>query len=192
MCSLEHAMSMCSLEQALSVLAAEVCVQINPCIPSVCRNLKTTSQPPDDSVLCTWLCKDPLFFTLFKTEPSSPTLLYSHANEVLYYASVLAQLSSSCPPATGFLCQFTHDSLPEGLTPRLLVFDVLSPQIMPAAARGDFMRALSAHIPQPLCCVQWIGPRRYLSDEFIRGLPHPISGVLYLLDDPGCVGCVDV
>ena len=183
---------MCSLEQALSILAAEVCVQISPCIPAICRNLERLPPPPESDSLCTWLCKDSHFFTLFKTEASSPTLLYSHSNEVLYYASVLAQLSPSCPLATGFICQFTHDSLPDGLVPRLLVFDTISPQSMPAAARGDFLRALSAHIPQPLCCVQWIGPRRYLSGDFIKGLPHAISGVLYLSDDPGKCICVDL
>jgi hypothetical protein len=171
-----------SLDEALSVLAADICVQIAPSIATVCRTLCTYSTPNTDTH-CTWVCKDTNFFTLFKVDKSS-TLLYSHTNEVLYYASMLAQLSPSCPLNVGFLCQFTHDSLPEGLVPRLLVFDIISPTALPAEARGDYMRALATHIPQPLCCVQWIGPRRYLSDEFIRGLPHEMQGILYIGDDP--------
>ena len=174
-----------SLDEALSIITAEICLQVGQSMASICKNLTTHSLSCQDTH-CTWICKDTHFFTIFKADKNN-TLVYSHTNEMLYYASIFAQLSPSCPVNVGFLCQFTHDSLPEGLVPRLLVFDVISTSSLPPEPRGDYMRALATHLPQPLCCVQWIGPRRYLSKEFVQGLPHPIDGILYIGDDPLCV-----
>ena len=171
-----------SLDTALSVLTAEICIQVGPTIASMCRTISMGNSEAVDTN-CTWICRDTHFFTIFKSDRNQ-TLVYSHTNEMLYYASMLTQLSPSCPPSVGFICQFTHDSLPEGLVPRLLVFDVITPNPLPPGVRGDYMRALATHIPQPLCCVQWIGPRRYLSEDFVRGLPHAMDGILYIGDDP--------
>ena len=141
--------------------------------------LSTVTDVPDES-LCTWLCKDAHLFTLFKSGTDS-TLVYSHTNEMLYHASMHAQLAPICPKDMAFLCQFTFDSLPEGRVPRLLVFDVLCPS--PAVHRGEILRSMQC-LPQPLCCVQWLGFSRYLSREFFAQLPHAISGILVLQNDP--------
>lgn len=135
-----------------------------------------------DSSLSTWLCEDAHFFTLMKTDAG--TLVYSHTNGVLYYATPLAQLSVACPVNTAILCQFTVDALPppDNMVPRLLAFDVLQPS--PPAQRGEALRALSVHLPAPLCCVQWVGPRQYLTPHFVAGLPHKTKGGFTLTGDP--------
>jgi hypothetical protein len=104
-----------------------------------------------------------------------------------------AQLASTCPNDISFLCQFTFDTLPEGKVPRLLVFDVLCPQNNNQSnqsnqsnnpiQRGDILRSTPG-LPQPLCCVQWIGYHRYLTPVFFAALPHPVRGVCVLGNDP--------
>ena len=69
-------------------------------------------------------------------------------NKVLYHASPGGQLSAACPSWTGFLCQFTHDALPEGLVSRLLAFDLISDPDLPAGERGEALRAHAHHLPQ--------------------------------------------
>ena len=178
-----------SLSVALQFLAGDVCLQIGKDTLAKCRPLTLSLSPlPEiaEDALCTWLCEDTHFFTLFRSE-SDATLIYSHSNEILYYASMEAQLASTCPKDIAFLCQFTFDSVPEGRFPRLLVFDVLtSPQnsiYSNPAQRGEILRSAQG-LPQPLCCVQWIGFRRYLSPEFFSALPHPVRGVCVLGEDP--------
>jgi hypothetical protein len=172
-----------SLSVALQFLAGGVCLQIGGDTFAKCRPITFSPLPEirEDS-LCTWLCEDTHFFTLFKSE--SDTLIYSHTNEILYHASMQAQLASTCPNDISFICQFTFDTLPEGKTPRLLVFDVLpqNNQNNPIQ-RGEILRSTQG-LPQPLCCVQWIGFHRYLTPLFFAALPHPVRGVCVLGDDP--------
>lgn len=169
------------MEEALSTLCGDVCLCIGPEILSLSVPISVSPAPPQPSDTATWLCKDALFFTLFRQGGS--TLLFSHSNGVLYHASPQAQLSPACP-AVGFLCQFTRDTLPEGLVPRLLVFDVIPGRAMDALERGELLRSLAVHLPQPLCTVQWVGPSRYLTPEFMGQLPHTISGLMRLGPDP--------
>ncbi len=174
------------LSAALHVLAGDLCLQVG--YADRCRAFAISPLP---SVICpdapsTWLCHSH-FFTLFRPKGGAGTLLFSHTNEVLYHASIDAQLSQDCPADLCFLCQFTLDSLPEGDVPRLLVFD-LSNITLPALARGEMLWGLQGHLPLPLCCVQWIGPRQYLSAEFISGLPHTIRGLVALGSDPLVAG----
>ncbi len=181
-----------TLSAALHVLAGDVCLQVSAdcfsrCRPFVVqRDSGAANQQVDPEAMSTWLCEGAHFFTLFKLSGSSGTLLFSHTNEVLYHASMDAQLSSNCPPDVAFLCQFTTDSLPEGPVPRLLVFDMLASQ--PLGLRGDMLRALQGHLPQPLCFVQWIGPRQYISADFILKLPHRIKGLFAIGEDPLVAG----
>lgn len=170
-----------SLSDALQFLAAEVCLRVEAGMLPKCTPITLTPMPEiAEDALCTWLCESAHFFTLFKADDC--TLVFSHTNEILYHASAPAQLSASCPKDVAFLCQFTFDTLPEGSVPRLLVFDVLLPE--PPAQRGEKLRSLQHCLPQPLCCVQWIGYSRYLTREFIAALPHPISGIAALQRDP--------
>ena len=172
-----------TLSAALHVLAGDVCLHIGPGDVARCQLfIATPAVSICPEALSTWLCDGGHFFTLFRPLGTGGSLLFSHTNEVLYHASMDVQLAPDCPAGLAFLCQFTVDSAPEGPVPRLLVFDILSPH--PPAARGDMLRGMQAHLPGPLCCVQWIGFRRYLSREFIAGLPHRIKGVVALGGDP--------
>ena len=194
-----------TLSAALHVLAGDVCLRISPgdiekcrpfCLPSdtlssgeseLIFSAQHNTQTIRPESLSTWLCKDGHFFTLFRSE-NSGTLVFSHTNEVLYHASMAAQLSQDCPVSLCFLCQFTTDDMPGGSVPRLLAFDVMSfnknQGQMPPCVRGDMLRSLQAHLPQPLCIAQWIGPRKYLSQDFATGLPHKIRGLIALGSDP--------
>lgn len=181
------------LSYALFVLAGDVCLRINPCHVDVCRRLcvsEETAIPPN--ALCTWLCEDAHFFTLFRS--GDATLVFCHTTEVLYYASMEAQIAPSCPPGLCFLCQFTIDVLPEGATARMLVFDVYqfgAPCQADPEARGELLRNCARHLPGPLCCVQWIGHRKYLTSEFIAGLPHGASGLMCLGGNPLVLDCFE-
>lgn len=175
------------LTYALSIIAGDPCIQIGSEVHLACRDISFVdsdsmeSTQVSDSSLSTWLCDEAHFFTLIKTD--SGTLVYSHTNGVLYYATPLAQLSAACPINTAILCQFTVDSLPppDNDVPRLLAFDVLKP--LSPAQRGEALRALVPHLPAPLCCVQWVGPRQYLTAQFVAGLPHKTRGGFVLTGD---------
>jgi len=177
------------LSAALHILAGDVCLRVGSADVNTCKPLKI---PSFSSLICsetlsTWLCDEAHFFTIFRAKGVAGTLLFSHSNEILYHASVDAQLSPSCPEGTAFLCQFTMDCLPEGEVPRLLAFDVLcsTESISPSPhARGRMLRDLQIYLPQPLCIVQWIGPRQYISEDFIAGLPHKIRGVVAIGVNP--------
>lgn len=168
-----------AMDSALCVFAGDVCLRVDPEMLQLCKGLEASERAAPNAQW-TWLCKDTAFFTLFKLQRD--TLLFSHGNGVLYHASPMAHLAPACPSGTAFLCQFTFDSLPEGRAPKLLAFDTLSP--LPAEQRGERLRALAVHLPQPACSVQWVGPRQYLSAEFVGGLPHPAAGLFSLSDDP--------
>jgi hypothetical protein len=172
-----------TLSEALQILAGEVCLQVGKDTLPKCTPVALLPLPGvAEDALCTWLCRDAHFFTLFR--PDDHTLIYSHTNEILYHASLQVQLAPSCPKDVGFLCQFTFDSLPEGRTPRLLAFDVLAPLPQGPVQRGEALRALQSCLPLPVCCVQWIGYSKCLSPEFVSALPHPISGVMAIGDNP--------
>ena len=164
------------LTYALSILAGDPCLQIGAGILSACRDVvfadpeSMESSQVTEASLSTWLCDDALFFTLIKSD--GQTLVYSHTNKVLYYAAPQSQLSSACPENSTILCQFTVDTMPQECVPRLLAFDLLRSHGADPAARGEALRALAVHMPSPLCCVQWVGPRRYLTPQFVAGLPH--------------------
>ncbi len=163
------------LSEALHILAGDVCLKVgckDKCKPFVLSLIpgKIKQDSP-----ATWLCSNHIF-TLFPLE--GRTLLFSHTNQILYFASIDAQLAPNCPDVC-FLCQFTMDS-PD--VPRLLVFDVISNSN--PKDRGEMIWNLQGFLPQPLCAVQWIGQRQYLNPEFLKGLPHTIKGLVALGDDP--------
>jgi len=171
------------LTYALSILAGDPCIQIGQAMYNACKDFRFAD--PDsqasDSSQSTWLCDEALFFTLIKSDAG--TVVYSHTNQVLYFATPQAQLAAACPANTAVLCQFTVDALPEGSEARLLAFDILQPIGADPAGRGECLRALAVHLPAPLCCVQWVGPRRYLTAQFVAGLPHKTRGGFSLTPD---------
>ena len=172
------------LTEALQLLAGEVCLHVAPdTLPKCTRLSLLPITEIGDKQLCTWLCKDTHFFTLFKSS-ANHTLIYSHSNEILYHAAAQVQLASDCPKDVGFLCQFTFDAMPEGRVPRLLVFDVLCTTCTTIEQRGEALRSMQGCLPQPLCCVQWSGYTRYISPEFIEKLPHAAAGIMEFGPDP--------
>ena len=177
-----------TLSAALHILTGDVCLQVGQEAIDKCRTLVIPPVPGSicPEALSTWLCDGAHFFTLFKPKGAGGSLVFSHTNEMLYHASIDAQLSMDCPEGLAFICQFTTDFLPEGGVPRLLAFDILSSQS--PDARGGILREMQIHLPHPLCVVQWIGPRRYISPEFIAELPHKIKGVVALGDTPLAAG----
>jgi hypothetical protein len=171
------------LSEALQLLAGEVCLQVGPdTLPKCTRLSLLPISEIGDKELCTWLCKDTHFFTLFKSAENN-TMVYSHTNEILYHAAAPVQLAPECPKDVGFLCQFTFDAMPEGRVPRLLVFDVLCPATT-IEQRGEVLRSMQGCLPQPLCCVQWSGYTRYISPEFVEKLPHVAAGIMVFGPDP--------
>lgn len=178
-----------TLSAALDILAGDVCLRVGHVDINTCRPLviPATSSPICPETLSTWLCDGAHFFTLFRAKGVAGTLLFSHTNEILYHASVGIQLSPNCPEDIAFICQFTLDHLPDGNFPRLLAFDILcSPVCTPhsSSVRGEMLREMQIHLPHPVCVVQWIGPRQYISKDFIAGLPHKIRGVVAIGVNP--------
>jgi hypothetical protein len=172
------------LDHALSVLTTDLCLQIGGSILFACRvTTQSDAVHIGQESIATWMCENARLFTLIKTHDS--TLVFSHTNEVLYHASPLAQLNHECPVDTAVLCQFTVDTMENGdREPRLLAFDILSPSPTSPELRGARLRALAVYLPIPLCCIQWVGLRMHLSSEFVRRLPHKVSGVVVLGQDP--------
>ena len=174
------------LTYALSILVGDPCIQIGQSVHAACTDINfihsSGENGPPDTTMSTWLCDEACFFTLIKTD--AHTLVYSHTNHVLYYATPQAQLGAACPVDTTILCQFTVDSLANECVPRLLAFDISSHREGDPATRGEALRAHAVHLPEPLCCVQWVGPKLYLTAPFIAGLPHRAKGVFALTSDP--------
>jgi hypothetical protein len=179
------------LDQALAILAGDPCLAIGADLAALCRAMELQPAGGGLTAPATWLCEHGEFFTLIRREPD--TLLFCHRNQMLYFAAPDAQLAQRCPDGEAFLCQFTHDGVgaagPERAqsVPRLLAFDVLGPG--DAGERGERLRTLGAHLPQPLCCVQWVGEPQCLTRAFLGGLPHAASGVFGLGPRPGFVTC---
>ena len=167
------------MEYALSILAGDISLMVGPEVYKICRNISLQTTPCPDSAVATWLCKNHIFFTLFKIDA---TYLFCHANKIIYHASPLASLSQECPRFSAYLCQFALDELPSGPEPRLLVFDVMCDKTK--EERCAVLRDHAAYLPQPLCTLQWVGLSEYLHKDFLAHLPHATEGLMHLTDDP--------
>ena len=180
------------LDHALSVLTTDLCLQVGSSIFSACRQVThSDSVHVGQESYATWMCENAKMFTLFKTHDS--TLVFSHTNGVLYQSSPLARLSNECPVDTAVLCQFTVDTVESGESePRLLAFDIISQEPLSPELRGIRLRALAVHLPIPLCCAQWVGPRMHLSVDFVKKLPHRVSGMFVLGQDPAVLSAVEL
>ena len=203
------------LTRAIATLTGDLCLRVGPELIAQCRPVEFVEETrPFPESAATWVCASHAFFTLIKDR--STTLVFSHSNQTLYYASPAVELGRDCPSGVALLCQFTMDSKSESKIdskmdsnmdskmdskmdraesgtpePRLLVFDVLScPMGTPAMARGEHLRALAVHLQQPLCCVQWVGLGRYLTAAFVSRLPHPVKGLCQISDEAGKLGVV--
>ena len=175
---------MSKLSHALSLLTCSEFLALDDGVHRACRRVVTHPKPKGMTCYSTWRPQHSWFFTLIKTERG--TVVFCHENGKAYHASPSARLGASCPVHTAFLCQWCVDSTPEGSVPHLLVFDMAQPGCADAAKRGEELRALSKHLPLPLCVVQWVGEAGVL-DQFVKSLPHAVECFLGLSDDPFCL-----
>lgn len=169
-------------------------------IPDLLRMTQELAVRPigdrSDKPVYTWKCAKTHFFSLIQYKEE--TYAYCHTNDMMYTSSIMAKLCPSCPDKTVFFGQFTFDNINGKEEPRFLVFDMVtfkSDAELRAAKKRRFpasppeermatLRAASQYIPHPLCCVQWVGLRKYLTAAFIRKLPHEAESILMLSDSP--------
>jgi hypothetical protein len=182
---------------ALRTLAEKVTPCIGPFIEEVSRQYEVPSvsvaPTKPDCDLCTWICEPGLFFTLVMMYPNQPSYIVDNLRNVVYTATLTAQLSSQCPEKTAFIGQFVLDKTPDGnREPHLLVFDVVCPGLSPTQ-RYEKLRSMEHFLPKPLCCVQWAGERQCMSKDFLKSLPHDVAGLVWLGsgDDVFSVGGVE-
>jgi hypothetical protein len=172
---------MSRLSHALSLLTCGEYLALDEGVHRGCRTLTTHPKPKHVTCYSTWKPRNSWFFTLIKTERA--TVVYCHENAKVYQASPSTRLASACPVHAAFLCQWCVDECKEGKVPHLLVFDVVQGENADAGSRGEKLRALSKHLPLPLCVVQWAGEVKAL-DQFVRCLPHSVECFLGLSEDP--------
>lgn len=166
-------------DDVIGLVCGPLCLQIHPDFPQALRPVTFSSEPIQSSDLVTWIARGARFLTLFKT--SQGTRVYDHADDLLYYATPNSMLHKDCPEGHAFLCQTVCDRQPDGTTiPRLLVMDLVCPEVECPRLRGETVRRLSPLFPH-LCHVQWAGDLAVL-DKFIRGgsVPHDVESLVAL------------
>lgn len=144
-------------------------------------------KPPtsgSEASLFTWIPETSEFVYIIKV--LGYTLLYVPQRDTVYFANPAYNVSNHCSSDTVFMGQFVKDP---GCPPRLLVFDLLceggeSQAGVPAATRYAKLQNLQKHFNQPNCILQWCGNREALSEDFLRGLPHKVRGILGVGNDP--------
>ena len=131
------------------------------------------------SDVVTWLAKGARFFTLIRT--STGTRVYDHEEDTLYYANPNTELHSECPDGYAFLCQTVCDRQADNTcTPRLLVMDIVYPQVRNPRERGDTLRRMAQLLPH-VCHVQWAGERTALEQFVASGsVPHDVETIVAL------------
>ncbi len=162
--------------------------RVSPCIGSFIEEVSRVYEVPEystppsspDCNLCTWICQPGIFFTLVMMFANQPSYIVDNLRNIVYTATLSAQLSSHCPEKTAFIGQFVLDRTPEGKRePHLLIFDVVCPGKTPLE-RYEKLRSMEQFLPKPLCCVQWAGERHCMSKDFLCSLPHEVAGVMWL------------
>jgi hypothetical protein len=168
------------LSEGVSLVCAEMCLQVHQVLPKMTRGVKIA--PGKVGGCATWLTKGGHFFTLIKS--GGCTLAYCHANGTLYFASPDFSLGRDCPDHHAFLGQTVMDQDNRGgLIPRLLIMDLVHPQIACPLQRGNVLRSLAHHLPTT-CSLQWNGELSCLKAFLEKGLPHESDGVVGLGSDP--------
>lgn len=172
------------LQESLAFVCAEHFLELHPIYNAIMKDItldKDTSKHTNK--IASWLAKDSQWFTLIKHEKQ--TIVYCHANHMVFYASPNVWLPDGIPNGYAFLCQTTKDN---GIHPRLLVLDLVLPRIPEPVERGYHLREFARFFPSTLH-LQWSGDVTALRD-FLEGtnMPHAIEGVLYF-KEPLCYIC---
>jgi hypothetical protein len=171
------------IQDALLLTCGSVCLQVHQVLQKCTKPVSLKIETRREDGHFTWLVKDTHWFTLIKQ--GKQTLVYSHTNSMLYYASPNVQLTDACPDGHSFLCQVCIDRTPDGQdVPRLLVTDLVTPVIPEPQGRGSVIRSLS-HVFTQVCHIQWSGERQCLIG-FMPKIPHETSGVIRLGDEAIC------
>jgi hypothetical protein len=177
--------------EALSFCCGCRCLQLDSIQNKLMVPLKihTSQNPPTTSnkniKIYTWMVEKAHWFTLFKHWGT--TFVYSHYNDVLYFAAPCVQLHPNLPDGYAFLAQTALDID----QPRLLIVDIIqvpdSQQPLPndPLARGNILRSLHMFFSAATCHIQWSGEYTSLM-AFLQAnkLPHKVQAVLELQEDP--------
>lgn len=168
------------LSEALAFLCGEHFIQVDAVFAQVMQPIQITTihtELPADSY-ASWMAKGAHWFTLMKRK--GQTVVYCHANDMMYFASPNVQLPPSIPDNYAFLAQTALDNKTQ---PRLLILDILLPDLGAPAARGQVLRQMQ--FPST-CHVQWAGEITSLRKFLHKGLPHEVECV-FSLDKPLCI-----
>jgi len=168
-------------DDALAFACGPVCLQIHPVLPLAMQPATVLNGHIEYITdVVTWLAKDARFFTLIRT--SAGTRVYDHEEDTLYYANPNTELHADCPEGHAFLCQTVCDRQPDSQTrtPRLLVMDLVCPQVDNPRERGATLRRMATLLPH-VCHVQWAGERTALEQFVASGsVPHDVETIVAL------------
>lgn len=173
-------------DDVLAFACGTLCLQIDDMLPLSLQSASVSTTEailPDD--LVTWLAKSARFVTLIQT--SQGTRVYDHADDLLYYGGPNVQLPKEFPVNHSLLCQAVWDRPPtQGADPipRLLVTDLVIPDVPCPRQRADVLRRL-AHLLPSSCHVQWSGERAALQAFIDAGsVPHDVECLVALRAKP--------
>lgn len=177
--------------EALSFCCGSRCLQLDSIQNKLMIALKIhtlQNEPTTNSQnikIYTWMAEKAHWFTLFKH--CGTTFVYSHFNDVLYFAAPCIQLHPDLPDGYAFLAQTALDID----QPRLLIVDIIqvpnSQQPLPnnPHIRGNILRSLHMFFPALTCHIQWSGEYNSLMNFLqTKKLPHKVQAVLELQEDP--------
>ena len=161
------------LSEALAFVCGQHFLQVDNVFTQVMKavEIDSVSEVASDAYT-SWMAKGALWFTLLKKR--GQTVVYCHANDMMYYASPNVQLPSCIPDDHAFLAQTALDNKTQ---PRLLILDIILPTIMDPAERGRILRTMQF---PPTCHVQWAGEINSLRRFLHKGLPHEVECVFAL------------
>ncbi len=171
------------LSEALAFVCAEHFLQVHPSVLGATKTMDirlSREQLEPAKVRCaSWIAKGAFFFTILKIQ--NQTVVYCHANKMMYYTSPNIQLPMQIPNGYAFLGQTAIDN---GSFPRLLILDIVEPKIPDPMQRGMELRKFTEFFPST-CHVQWSGDLLALRKFLEKGLPHAVDGIVSM-HEPLC------
>jgi hypothetical protein len=181
--------------EAIAFLCGPYFLQVHPIITQIAKpvviksiddnndreNKYEYAQRKDQSF---WSTANTHWFTIYKhIEPPHPTVIYSHVDDMMYYALPHMHFMQGMPPGYAFLAQTTKDN---GLQNRLIVLDLVYPVIEDPIARNSEIRSKAMFFPST-CHVQWVGHTHALKAFLAankESLPHKVESIMLQSSDP--------
>ena len=115
------------IREALQLVCGDICLQVNSVIPGATQGVQVVPGKIEDGAHATWLAKGTHLFTLIKC--GMMTVVYCHENKTMFYANQNFMLKKDAPDGHAFLAQIVEDREANGLTPRLLIMDLVCPKV---------------------------------------------------------------